>query len=226
MNILSQILNNARKGELAFGLNDNCVLVSVSKDTRKKEDGTVIKRHGFTKFGKLNENNNIVAEKEISFMDLDHSDEKLTTKFLMNLGQMTYIIDTFMPVQEDKDTWEIAFDKILEVADIKFEENDDITVKTAKFTGAIKNKATLETITVNLLSVYHEILDTVVKTPVEERPKVRIKIIYDNKGTNLVIPSFSKFIEPMTSSDLKMTATDEASKNKTTTVSSVSISNI
>jgi len=185
--LLGQLLSEAKKSEIAFGIHENCVVLSVNNDVRKNKDNEVIKRNCFTVFGKLNNVNEIVAEKEISWFNIDPSTEWAYDNFFTQLEQMTAIVDALFPVAEgEKDVWDLAFEQILA------EEEVELTKDSLE--KAIKNKKTCASIVKSLGDTYVELLSDLVGP---ESQRVRLKIVYDSNGKYLQQPKYNAFVESM-----------------------------
>lgn len=212
MSLLNKLLSNARKADIGFGIHDNCVILEVSNEGRKNKDNQPIKRNSYTKFGQLDTDGNVVAEREISWFNLDHANEYVYDNFFTQLDQMTSIVDVFVDSSK-KDLWALGFASILE------EEEVDETEEDLK--EALTDKETCANILTALSDLYVEILTDHVGP---ESKKVRFKIVYEKSGKYLQQPRYGIFVEDQEvakeDSRLKMSKVEEEYKIKSQNVGS------
>jgi len=215
MSLLGKLMGSARKSEIGFGINENCVLLSVNNDERKNANNEIIKRNCYTKIAALDDNGANVAEREIFWFNLDNTQEKVFEQFKGQLEQLSNIVDTFCPAGE-KDIWDMAFDKIL--------ENAGVEATKEALQVAVKDRSKLEAITSSLYATYVEILQVESGKDLAEKHPVRFKVAYDNKGNNLGAPKYGSIIESMTvpfkDSTLRITKSDEDNKVKADNIAS------
>lgn len=219
--LLDELLASARKPEIGYGIHETCIVTSVSNKVKKSKDNVALKRNNYVVFSKLDKKGEIVAEKEISWFDIDVASEHAFTNFFNQLDQMVGILDCFYVKEEDEDIIADSFDKIFKEEEISSKEELEETVKDKK-----SFKKLMDSISAN----FEELL-----TPFTNSKKqhIRIKLSYDSKGKYLQQPKFDVFTESMSvskeDSRLKMTKMEEEYKYKSlnpTTVSSTSVTNI
>jgi len=214
MSLLNQLLSEARKAEIGFGIHKNCVITSATNDIRKSKEGEVIKRNCYTKFEILGEDGKSTAEKEISWYNIDPTSDYAFNSFFSQLEQMTAIVDVLVPATGKKDVWSDVFDEILEKYEVELDVEDAEGSKSA-LEVAMKDKETFVGIMDDLIESYVEIVGK--KCGLKSAP-MKLKVVFDPKGRYLQQPKFDAFVESMEISDedsrLKITKTDEEYKAK------------
>ena len=215
--LLGKLMANARKAEIGFGIHANVVITSVDNDQRKTKEGEKIKRNCYTTFSQLNEDGVIVAEKEISWFNLDPSSEYVYNNFIAQLEQMTAIVDLYYN-NSKKDKWQDVFSEILEKYEIDEGDEDDAgSVETLKksLEEAMKNKDICNDFMDDLGDAYVKLIS---KKCGEDSASLRLKIVYDYKGKYLQAPRYGAFVELMDTPEedtiLKITDNDLANKEK------------
>ena len=215
MGLLNELMSNARKADIGFGIHKNCVVLSVSNDERKTNDGELVKRNCYTTFGQLNDKKAVVGEKTVSWFNLDNTSEYVYDSFFNQLDQMTCIMNVFHP-EGKKDPWEDAFLAILEEEEIETGRNE--TELEANLREALADKATCKSLMKSIGDAYVELLEN--KVGAKSQP-IRLKIVYDKNGKYLQQPKFEGFVESMEISDedsrLKITNTENQYKAKSLT---------
>lgn len=214
MSLLNQLMSKSRKADIGYGVHENCVVLEISNDKRKNKDGVVIKRNCFTKIGKLNDSKEVVAEKEISWFDIDSTSEYAYDNFFSQIEQMTAIVDAIRdPETDGKDLWGLAFDAIL--------ENEGIELSVDGLKGALKEKKKTASLMEAIGDLYVELLEPLVGP---ESPAIRFKVVYDNNGKYLQQPRYGEFVESMeidaVDSRLKMSKTELDYKAKADNITS------
>jgi len=210
MSLLSKLMDNARKAELGFGINENCVVTKVDNEPRTNKNGDPINRNSFTTISQIDESGKIIAEREVSWFNLDATKDYVFDNFISQLEQMTAIVDCYCPIAEgDKDVWGLAFSAIL--AEEEIEETKE------ELAEALKSQKTCDSLIEQLYAVYAELLEDKIGV---EGPKLRVKLTFDNKGKNIGLPKFGNFVESMDvaleDSKLKLTKGDQENKAKST----------
>jgi len=208
VSLLNDLLSQSKKSEIGFGVHENCVILSVANDVRKNKDNEVIKRNCFTVFGKKNEAGEIVAEREVSWFNIDSSTDYAYDNFFNQLDQMTAIVDALYVVSdEEKDVWDLAFEAILKENDIEFTKES--------LEKAIKTKKVCVEIMKALGDTYVELLKPLVGKTSQQ---VRFKVVFDSNGKYLQQPKYNGFVESMEisleDSRLKILDSDQANKAK------------
>lgn len=214
MSLLQQLMQNARRAEIGFGIHKNCVITEVSNDKRKTKEGEVINRNCYTKFELLDENGNSTAEKEISWYNIDPSADYAFNSFYSQLEQMTAIVDVLQPATGKKDVWSDVFDELMGEFEIELDAEDPEGSK-AKLEEEMKDKDTFKGVMDGLIKAYVSIVG---KKAGKDSTPMRLKIVFDTKGKYLQQPKFDTFVESMEVSDedsrLKITKTDEEYRAK------------
>jgi len=214
MSLLNELMSKSRKSDIGYGIHENCVVLEVSNDVRKNKDGVAMKRNCYTKIGQLDDSNEIIAEKEVSWFSVDPTSEYAYDNFFSQLEQLTAIVDAVRPKDEDgKDLWDLAFDAILT------EEEIEHSVEGLK--EALKEKKKCNSLMQMLGDTYVEILSPLVGV---KSPKIRFKVVYDNNGKYLQQPRYGEFVEPMdidlSESKLKISKAEEEYKSKADNITS------
>jgi hypothetical protein len=215
MSLLNNLMDNARKAEIGFGVHADCVITKVSNEKRKNKDGQVVKRNSYTMIGKLNSEGKVVAEREISFFNLDSASEYVYGNWFTQLEQLTAIVDTLVPVGK-KDKWANALDAIAEEFEFEAETKEELE---AELTEVLTDKKLCVEYTTAVWNAYVEILTPIVG--VESQP-IRFKCVYDKSGKYLQQPRFDGFVESMEvdadDSRLRITDTELQYKSKSLVV--------
>jgi hypothetical protein len=182
--LLNKLLSKTKKAELGFGIHSNCIISSVSNERKQNKDNEIVKRNGYTLFSQLDSENKIIAEKEVSWFDLDSTADLVYENFFSQLEQMTNIVDTIIVPTEKEDKWANFFSAVLE--DLKIEENAD-SIK-----EALKTKKTCEKLMSNLVDGYAEILQDYIG---DNCPKLKVKLVFDKSGKYVQMPRYGNVIE-------------------------------
>lgn len=216
MSLLSQLMQESRKAEIGFGVHKNCIITKVSNEVRKNKENVVIKKNSYTKFEMLNDKGESVAEKEISWYNLDFSSDYVFDSFWSQLEQFTGIVDTLIPPTEKKDAWAKEFDKILEENEIELSEGSAEEQKQALKRILEEDKEVFEQVMEHLIKAYEKLVTKAITE--EDKVKMRLKITFDPKGKNLQQPRYDSFVESMEVSDedsqLKVSDKDLEYKSK------------
>jgi len=210
MSLLGKLMSNARKAEIGFGVHENCVILSVSNDQRKNKDGEKVARNCYTVIGQKNDNGDIVAEREISWFNLDPSSDFVYDNFFTQLEQLTNIVDTLNPAGK-KDAWADLFDEALEELEISVDLTNEELIE--ELTTLLKNKKNSAAFMKLLGDGYVQLLEDHVGP--ESTPR-RAKIVYDKNGKYLQQPRYGSIVESMEVEESRLTisSTEEEYKNK------------
>jgi len=213
MSLLAQLMSEARKAELGYGIHENCIIAEVSNEERKDKNQSVIERNGYTKIQKLDEKGEVIAEKEISWFNLK-SDERTLDNFLVQLEQMTGIVKAICD-ENHINVWKRFFEKCLKDREIDTPEDHspaNINLLKEDLTLYLKNPKNCKSIMDDLSSAYAELLSEF--TGAAKCPKVRVKLVYDSKGMYVQHPRFDVFVENASidkeKSSLRMSKTEES----------------
>lgn len=205
MSLLAKLKSQAKKAEIGYGVHEPVVILSVDNTKRKTKDGSVIKRNNFTKFGKLNKDGKVIAEKEVSWFNVDASSEYAYQNFFSQLDQMVGILDCFFDKDEE--------DVVAEVINAIFEEEEIESVE--ELEAAMKDKKQSKSIMEALTEAYETLLEG--KTGADSK-QLRLKLSYDSKGKYLQQPKYDPFTEsmevPKDESKLKMTKKEDEFRQK------------
>jgi len=210
--LLDKLMDSAKKAEIGYGIHSPCVILSVTNKERKNKDGVALKRNNYTTFGKLGKEGKVVAQKEISWFNIDPTSDYAYNNFFNQLDQMVGILDCYY-TDEKKDIVAAKIDAIFEEEEI--ESINDLE-------EAIKDKKVCKSIMDSLSEVYTELMEDKVG---EDSQTLRLKLSFDSKGKYIQQPKFDPFTEstevPTEDSRLKMSKTEEEYKLKSQNLSSV-----
>lgn len=218
MSLLGELLSEARKAELGYGIHQNVVLTAADNEQRKTKDGEKINRNTYLTFSQLDDKGNIVAEKEISWFNLDPTSEYLIGNFMAQLEQMTAIMDIYHPVTSSKDKWMAKFSKLLEKYDI--EEGEEETTENVEQLKAdlkeiLSDKESCQSFMNDLSDAFCSMVG---KKMGKDSQPMRFKVVFDYRGKYLQQPKYNAFVESMEideeDSVLKMTDADEENRQK------------
>jgi hypothetical protein len=208
--LLGNLLANARKADIADGIHNNCVILSVSNDKRKNNDGVVQDRTGYTKFGKLNDKGVVTAEKEISWWGVKHDTDFAYDNVIEQIIQMTAIAEAVVGLDAVKE----AFNDVFEEEEIEGEGKEEVLAALAE---AATDKGAVKSLMGGLCDAYVDLLKG--KTGPKSSP-VRLKLTYDPKGKYIQQPKYGTFVESMEVSaedtQLKISAKEQEYKLKST----------
>lgn len=217
MSLLNKILSTARKPELSHGIYENCVITKVEASGKKTKDGEAIKRNCFTTFATLNDKGEVIGEKEVSWYDLDVTNEYAKDNFKEQLLQIVSIMECFFDPKDVDDVFNPIFDEAGIV--------DDATLETV-----LTDKASLKKLMAAIAANYTENMESVLN---DKDNLLRLKLVYDNKGKYVQQPKYGKFVEPCSieakDSTLKFSTFElenEAKSRNLTTTSSTTPVNI
>jgi hypothetical protein len=205
MSLLEKLKGKARKADIGYGIHEPVVLLSIDDTVRKTKDGNIVNRSFFTKFGKLNKAGVVVAEKEISWFNVDPKSGYAYDNFFQLLDQLVGILDCYF----DKDDEDVVAESI----DAIFENEEIETVEDLE--AAIKDKTQCKSIIEGLSEVYFTLLKDKVG---EDSKQIRLKLSYDPKGNYLQQPKYDAFTESMEvdkkDTKLKMSRRDDEYRQK------------
>lgn len=227
MSLLNQLMAEARKAEIGFGIHKNCVITAVSNDIRKNKDGEILNRNCYTKFEILSEDGkSTTAEREISWYNIDPTADYSFNSFFSQLEQMTSIIDVLQPITDKKDIWSDVFDEIMEKYNISLDPDNPEDSKSI-LEGHMKDNKLFRGVVDELIDAYVTIGS---KKCGLKSPTMRLKVVFDPKGRYLQQPKFDPFVESMDvddeSSRLRINKTDEEYKAKSLETSKRTIKNV
>ena len=187
MSILKKLMGQAKKAEIGYGVHENCVILSVSNDQRKTNDGVKIKRNNFTMFGKFNKDGDaIIAQKEVSWFNLDPTKkEYVYGNFISQLDQLVGILDCYYT--DDKLTGVVA-----ETIDSLFAEEEIENQKDLE--EALLDKSTCKSLFDGITEAYETLVEPHIG---EDKTPIRVKFTYDPKGQYLQNPRYNPFTESM-----------------------------
>lgn len=181
LDLLGQLMAGAKKADILDGITENVVILDVNNKTRKNKDGDKVKRNTFIKFGKLDDDGNVVAEKEVSWFDIKHDSDYAYDNLFEQLYQMVTIAESVVSEKAiDK-----AFNEILEAEEI--ENEDDLQ-------DVAKSKSKLKDLMDGLIEAFIELLSDEVGA---KSQKLRLKLTYDAKGKYIQQPKYGQFVESM-----------------------------
>jgi hypothetical protein len=186
MSLLGLLKKEQNLPKIKFGLHNNCVLLAVSNEVRKKQDKSIINRNTFTKFGQLDENGTVVASTEVSWFNIDSGKDYAYDNFFTQVDQMTGIIDVLIPPTEEEDKWEDIFSAILAAMEIE-ETKEGIA-------AALKNKKKTVELMNTISGAYVKMLTPLVG---EDSTVMKLKLTYDRNGKFLQQPKYDPFVEPL-----------------------------
>jgi hypothetical protein len=178
--LLKSLLNQAKKVELGHAIHENCVITEVSVKGKPDKDNKASKWNCLTKFTKMDDKGAVIGEKEVSWYDLDFTNEHVSGRFTTQITQIVNILECYITPEEVN----ALLDPILADFDITDEESRDAILKD-------KDNCT-------------NLMDDIAKAYVKEMVNhlngapVRLKLTFDNKGKYVSAPMFNDFVEPMT----------------------------
>jgi hypothetical protein len=208
--LLGNLLANARKADITDGIHNNCVILAVSNDKRKNNDGVVQDRTGYTKFGKLNNKGVVTAEKEISWWGVKHDTDFAYDNVIEQIIQMTSIAESIVGLDAVKE----AFNNVFEEEEIEGGDKDEVLTA---LTEAAADKNAVKSLMNGLCDAYVELLESSIGP---KSSPVRLKLTYDPKGKYIQQPKYGVFVESMEVAPddtiLKITAKEQEYKLKST----------
>jgi len=180
---------NAKSTELPAGIHSNVHLIKVEIDDRKDNSGNRIKKQLFLTFKKVDEEGNVVGEKEISFFDIDPVKEYALDNLHTYIVSVKSILETFVS--------EKVIEKRFDPLKVLLEKDEDVDESSAEFKFDNIKKARLKK-----MSTYKKIEEAVraqfyaiVKSKIGyDSVSLRLKLEY-NKNNSVHIPRYGHFIE-------------------------------
>lgn len=202
MSLLNKLKQEESLLEIGHGIHDNCVILSISTDLRKKKDESIINKNLFIKIGKLGTKGTVVAEREISWFNLDHTKEYTYGNFFNQVDQMTGLVDSYITPTDDEDKWGDIFSAVLG----KFEVAEDVE--------EIKAALTDEETCTGMMNLLNDQFSKLLAGKIGiNGEKIRVKFTFDKTGGFVQQPKFDQFTENMrvklSDSQLKMTDTEK-----------------
>jgi len=178
-NILNNLLADARKPEIPFGIHENCRITVIHLGHKSKSDGTLIKLNGFTTITQFNQKGKPIAEKEVAWFNIDSTSEHAYNNFVSQMEQMTGILLCYYSREE----LETQFN-FLEAQEVETTEEFEEIFGDRKALGHLHEA---------MLTNYFNLLETKVGLDSE---LIRVKMVFDSKGRNLQAPRYGIFTEP------------------------------
>ena len=199
--LLGELLNSAKKAEIGHGIHNKCVILTVNNNTKKTKDGVVIKRNNFTVVGQLNDSNKVVAEKEISWFNIDVTSDYAYDNLSTQIEQMVGILDCYYEITEEKD---FVAEKINSI----FEEFEVGSIEEVK--DLLDDQKTFNNFMSKFSETYMELLEDKIGI---DSDNIRVKLTFDSKGKYLQQPRYDAFTEPISipekDSKLKISTNEE-----------------
>lgn len=91
MSLLRKLLASKElRTPLDFGINENVRLISIDNTERIRE-GEIVKRNTFMRFAKFNSNNEIIANSEFNYFNLDPASDYTSDNFITQISQLNNI---------------------------------------------------------------------------------------------------------------------------------------
>lgn len=212
MSLLSQLMSEARKAEMGYGIHNDCIISNINNGPKYDKNQTLIERNTFITFQQVNKEGTTVAEKEIGWFNLK-PDEYTYDNFSSQLEQLTGIVDAVCK-PEDVVRWENYFEKLLTAFEIEVVPAEQVTVDkvltlkedlTLMFKNIVPIKNFMNQLTdgfVTLLTPYCG----------SNCPRLRVKLVFDSKGQYVQQPRYGIFVEAATTepSKLQMSKQEES----------------
>ena len=180
---------------LEFGILENCRLISISNEVRKR-DGAPTPRHMYIKFGQFNDEGVLIANSEFNYYNLQHDHEKTLSNLGTELCQLNNLVSIINPGKEVDPT-----------AD--FEDEDEMM-------AAITSKKGCKALQDDICKQFEKAVGKKVGL---ESPLFRLKVITDYKTGKYVQLSDDATIAeamdvPLEETVLKITANEIKNKAK------------
>ena len=217
MSLLGELMSTARKADIGYGIHPNCVITKVTNEERKSRDGEKIRRNCFTTISQMKDGA-IIAEKEISWFNLDSTSEYVYANFYNQLEQLTAIVDVYLDGKKDK--WMEGIADLLEENDVEVDDWADESAEAVNdlkesLTEVLKDKSACAEILEGIGELYVKLIGK--KVGKDSQP-VRFKVTFDTKGKYLQQPKFDGFVESMEVSEedsrLRLSKVDEENRQK------------
>lgn len=214
--LLKDLLSKAKKAELGHDIHENCVITEVTVKGKPDKENKASKWNCVTKFVKHDDKGNNIGEKEVSWYDLDFSNEHVVGRFSTQILQLVNILECFITPEEVN----AILDPILADFDITDEESRD---------AILHDKDNCSNLMDDIAKAYTKEMINHLNT----KP-VRLKLTFDGKGKYVSSPMFNDFVERMDvtkeDSKLKFSKNEEdneaKSRNVIAPVSSKNLSSI
>jgi hypothetical protein len=175
-NLLSSLLNNAKKPELGFGIHKNCKITAVNNIPRTNKNGETMSGTNFTTFTQYDETGMAVAEKEVQWFKHDPSSEYSDSQLFSTLEQLTTILYLHCTEEEV----ETNFDNLFKKYGVENKAGLDELSNTEK---SLEFYDDMSKIYVGLLSAK---LNSV---------PVKLKLVYTSNFKYIQLPRYGSFIE-------------------------------
>lgn len=203
---IKDILNKGKAQDLEEGIHDHCRILEIDIQPRENNQGEKIKRNTYIKFGKFSENGKRkIAEKEISWFNIDPTSQYVMDNFREQIIQMAGILKAYYPEDEVL----TKFDIFKGVKGFESAMNEDTTLEVEELEDALKDKPRATMLLTNAIVTFYEMMKG--KFGYDSQ-LLRIKITFDKNGKYIQQPSYGNFVEsmeiPEDKSTLKMTKTE------------------
>jgi len=182
MSLLNTLLSKSKKAELGHGIHEDCVITEATVTGRPGKAGEASKWNCVTKFCKLDADNNVIGEREVSWYDLDNNNEFVAGKFTSQMTQLTNVLECFYTKEEVN----AIFDPILADFDITIEGGEESRDE------ILKDKENCKNLMIDIAKAYVKAL-----VPHLNSTPLRLKLTYDSKGKYVGQPQYNEFVELM-----------------------------
>lgn len=206
MNALHEILSKGKAQDLEEGIHDNCRIIDVDIQPRETNKGERIKRNTYIKLGKFDtKGKRKLAEKEISWFNIDPTSQYVLDNFREQIIQMAGILKCYYSEEEVVSKFDIF--KGVTGFDTAMEENTDLEIDVLEV--ALKNKPLATKLLTNAITSFWELMQGKYGY---DSDLIRIKLTFDKSGKYIQQPGYGNFAEsmqvPEESSELKMSKTE------------------
>ena len=206
MNALQEILSKGKSQDLEEGIHDNCRIIDVDIQPRETHKGERIKRNTYIKLGKFDaKGKRKLAEKEISWFNIDPTSQYVLDNFREQIIQMTGILKCYYTEEEVLE----KFDIFKDIAGFETAMKDNTTLEVDELEVALKNKPLATKLLTNAITSFWELIQNKYGY---ESDLIRIKLTFDKSGKYIQQPGYGNFAEsmkvPEENSELKMSKTE------------------
>jgi hypothetical protein len=177
--LLKDLLSKAKKAELSHDIHENCVITEVTVKGKPDKDNKASKWNCVTKFVKKSDKGDVLGEKEVSWYDLDFSNEHVSSKFSVQIQQLVNILECYITPSEVN----AIIDPIL--ADFEITDKESLD-------AILTDKDNCTNLMEDIAKAYvKEMINHLNSDP------IRVKLVFDNKGKYVSAPMFNDFVESM-----------------------------
>jgi hypothetical protein len=182
--LLQQLMSKAKKPDIGFGINEDCVLLEASNVERTTKDGGVLGRSCYLKFGQKNAKGDVFKHKEVNWFLVDPSTEWAYTSFFSQLEQVSAVVDLILPPTAEKDSWGLVFAHILDSQGI---DQNEKSLREAMVDAKV-------CVAFNL-ALWNAVCEVLTATLAENpSPVFKLKLVYDKSGKYLQQPREGVFV--------------------------------